>query len=195
MVRLDYDSVSAMNSERNSPPSGTAIGRTNRHRRKGTPNGMRSLSGLTETILAPALRGRVNILAKLITHWPELAGEVAGWSQPVDIQFSGKKRSDGVLVLSIRSGTGPQTQMMSTYLCDSVNQLAGYAMVSRIRLIQNLSADTDNLAESASLAEAPVIDEATQSKLEQKLSQVNSPELRAALLKLGQAVHNGQKTD
>ena len=137
----------------------------------------------------------MNILAKLITHWPELAGEVAGWSQPVDIQFSGKKRSDGVLVLSIRSGTGPQTQMMSTYLCDSVNQLAGYAMVSRIRLIQNLSAETDNLAESASLAEAPVIDEATQSKLEQKLSQVNSPELRAALLKLGQAVHNGQKTD
>ncbi len=191
MVRADYDSVSAMNNKRNSPSSGVPSARTGRHRQAG----MRSLSGLTETILGPVLRGRVNILAKLITHWPELAGEVASWSHPVDIQFSGNRRSDGVLVLSIRSGTGPQTQMMSSYLCDSVNQLAGYAMVSRIRLVQNLSMQADRQTESQIADEPPVIDEIVQNRLEQKLGQVNSPELRAALLKLGQAVHNGQKTD
>ncbi len=173
--------------ERNSPPYG----------RSGTPRkrGMRSLSGLTETLLAPALRGRVTILAKIITHWPELAGEAASWSQPIDIQFSGRQKSDGVLVLSIRSGTGPQTQMMTKTLCDAINSLAGYAMVSRIRLVQNLSAPVIEESAPQNLSDDLPFDEVAHNKLEQKLATINSPELRAALLKLGKTVNSRQKTD
>jgi len=187
MIKAEYASVIAMTSERNSP----RFGRTSTPRRKG----MRSLSGLTETLLGPALRGRVAILGKIITHWPELAGEAASWSQPIDIQFSGKQKSDGVLVLSIRSGTGPQTQMMTRTLCDSINSLAGYAMVSRIRLVQNLPAPVFEESAPDSVSDEASFDEVAQSKLEHKLSTINSPELRAALLKLGQTVNSRQKTD
>lgn len=158
-----------------------------RHHQRKRSTRLRPLSGLAEKLVGPGLQKRSRFLAKLIADWPVIAGEASAFCLPVDVQFQGNKRLDGTLVISCVSGRGPQLQMLSQELVIQVNRCLGFAAVGRIRLRQDLI--------RPAAGQSPPHDTATPEaaalnlhQLEQATSEIKSPELRAALIRLGQNI-------
>ncbi|MEC7208986.1 MAG: DciA family protein [Pseudomonadota bacterium] len=148
---------------------------------------LRPLSSLTEKLVAPGLQKRSRFLAKLISDWPVIAGDVAMYCLPVDLQFPKHKRMDGTLVLSVVSGRAPQLQMMSRDLIIQINRSLGFAAVGRIRLRQDLIRPAAALPDDQGETEAPQ-DTMNLHQLETATSGIQSPELRAALIRLGRNI-------
>ena len=150
---------------------------------------LRPLSQLTERLVGPGLQKRSRFLAKLIGDWSDIAGEAASYCLPVDLQFPNNKRIDGTVVLSVVSGRGPKVQMMSQTLITQMNRSFGFAAVSRIRLRQDMVrasiTEYDKLAHETGHEQQGAVPLHT---LEKVTSQIQSPELRAALIRLGRNI-------
>ena len=147
-------------------------------------NRMARLSTMVEGMVAPSAQARGFVISRLISHWPEIVGDIAEWCQPASLSFDRGKRNDGVLKLAITYGRGPQAQAMSAQIIDRVNAAFGYNAVSRITLVQSLSplAKAESTVQSTTPADTSASDIWS---LDEKLNAVASPELRAALRRLG----------
>lgn len=147
---------------------------------------MQNLSRLTESLITPAMRKRGYALAKIIANWPDIAGEAADWCIPVNISYVENSQRSATLTLSVVSGRGPQLQALSAAIIESINSLYGYAAIARIKLKQDLvytPKDTTLETTSQSL-EANI----SLGELEKATARIQSPEIRAALIRLGQAI-------
>jgi hypothetical protein len=145
-------------------------------------NKMRRLSTMIEPMVAPSANERGFAISRLISHWHDIVGDTAAWCRPADIHFPRGSRNNGTLKLQITSGRGPQAQAMSAQIIDQVNAAFGYQAVGRITLVQNLppSAPKTPLKKPATISDAPDV-----WTLDEKLKHIKSPELRAALRRLG----------
>ena len=166
-------------------------------------NKMARLSSLVDDMIEPSVRKRGFVLSRLVSNWRHIAGDIADWCKPVELKLDKNTHKDGVLKLSITSGRGPQAQSMAPQIIDRVNAAFGYAAVSRITLIQTMSnaggpnaggpnagphefspfgQSQDDLTEHAKSKPQEKNDVWT---LDEKLANIKSPELRAALRRLG----------
>jgi hypothetical protein len=154
-------------------------------------NKMRRLSTMIEPMVAPSANERGFAISRLISHWPDIVGDTAAWCRPADIQFPRGSRNNGTLKLQIASGRGPQAQAMSAQIIDQVNAAFGYQAVGRITLVQNLPPSTPKTPpkKPATISDAPDI-----WTLDEKLKHIKSPELRAALRRLGGPVGEDEGT-
>lgn len=152
-------------------------------------NKMRRLSTMIEPMVAPSANERGFAISRLISHWHDIVGDTAAWCRPADIQFPRGSRNNGTLKLQIASGRGPQAQAMSAQIIDQVNAAFGYQAVGRIALVQNLPPSTPKTPpkKPATISDAPDI-----WTLDEKLKHIKSPELRAALRRLGGPVGEGE---
>ena len=145
-------------------------------------NKMRRLSTMIEPMVAPSANERGFAISRLISHWHDIVGDTAAWCRPADIHFPRGSRNNGTLKLQITSGRGPQAQAMSAQIIGQVNAAFGYQAVGRITLVQNLPPSTPKTPpkKPATISDAPDI-----WTLDEKLKHIKSPELRAALRRLG----------
>ena len=145
-------------------------------------NKMRRLSTMIEPMVAPSANERGFAISRLISHWHDIVGDTAAWCRPTDIHFPRGSRNNGTLKLQITSGRGPQAQAMSAQIIDQVNAAFGYQAVGRITLVQNLPPSTPKTPpkKPATISDAPDI-----WTLDEKLKHIKSPDLRAALRRLG----------
>ena len=145
-------------------------------------NKMRRLSTMIEPMVAPSANERGFAISRLISHWHDIVGDTAAWCRPTDIHFPRGSRNNGTLKLQIASGRGPQAQAISAQIIDQVNAAFGYQAVGRITLVQNLPPSTPKTPpkKPATISDAPDI-----WTLDEKLKHIKSPELRAALRRLG----------
>ena len=146
---------------------------------------LRPLSQLTEKLVGPSLHKRSRFLAKLVSDWPNIAGEAASYCLPVDLQFQNNKRMCGTVVLSVVSGRGPQIQMMSQTLITQMNRCFGFAAVGRIKLRQDMVQITKTEFDASDHQIDFEGDTVPLHTLEKVTSQIKNPELRAALIRLG----------
>ena len=145
-------------------------------------NKMRQLSTMIEPMVAPSARERGFAISRIITHWHQTVGDLSDWCRPADIHFPRGSRNNGTLKLQIASGRGPQAQAMSPQIIDAVNASFGYRAVDRITIVQSLapvSQITKIQTPNAISGDKNVW------ALDEKLKSIKSPELRAALRRLG----------
>ena len=154
-------------------------------------NKMRRLSTKIEPMVAPSANERGFAISRLISHWHDIVGDTAAWCRPADIHFPRGSRNNGTLKLQISSGRGPQAQAMSAQIIDQVNAAFGYQAVGSITLVQNLPPSTPKTPpkKPATISDAPDI-----WTLDEKLKHIKSPELRAALRRLGGPVGEDEGT-
>src|SRR6056300_690519 len=145
-------------------------------------NKMRRLSTMIEPMVAPSANERGFAISRLISHWHDIVGDTAAWCRPADIHFPRGSRNNGTLKLQIASGRGPQAQAMSAQIIDQVNAAFGYQAVGRITLVQNLPPPTPKTPPKKPATISDALDIWT---LDEKLKHIKSPELRAALRRLG----------
>ena len=151
---------------------------------------------MIDPMIAPSARARGFTIGRILSQWPDIVGEMASWCRPDAVAFPRDSRTDGTLKLQIASGRGPQAQAMSQVIIDRVNANFGYQAISRISLVQTL---VDQPA-SPPPAPAPATEPQDIWTLDDKLKDVKSPELRAALRRLGSPVgspvsHDDDSTD
>ena len=138
---------------------------------------------LTQRIRA-AGESRGFAIARLLTHWDEIAGVAAAKiTKPVKVSY-GREGFGATLTLLVSSCHAPMVQMDLPKLIDRVNAAYGYAAITRIALTQTATAgfaegqtpfsgpaglvppDPALTAKAATLAE-PIHDETLRHALEQ----------------------------
>lgn len=98
--------------------------------------GFERADGLLAQRIRTAGEGRGFAVARLLTHWAEVAGPgLAEHTRPVRITY-GREGFGATLVLLVRGAVAPMVEAGLPALKDRVNAAYGYAAVSRIRLTQ-----------------------------------------------------------
>jgi hypothetical protein len=149
-------------------------------------NKMKRLSTMIDPMIAPSAKARGFAIGRIVSHWHDIVGDVSSWCRPDAVSFPRDSRTDGTLRLRIASGRGPQAQALSDVIIDRVNANFGYRAISRISLVQTLSKPVHPV----SAKPAPELNQTQHDiwTLDDKLKDVKSPELRAALRRLGSPV-------
>lgn len=123
-------------------------------------------------------------VARLLTHWPEIAGdELARVTRPVKVGYS-RDGFGATLTLLTASAQAPMVQMQLPGLRERVNACYGYAAISRISLTQTAPggfAEGRAAFGPAPRVEPPVADPALRRQASATAEGVRDDGLRAAL--------------
>jgi hypothetical protein len=158
--------------------------------------GFEAASGLVKAPIRAAGEARGFVLARLLTHWRDIAGdEVAGLTRPAKMTY-GREGMGATLVLMVASAHAPMVQMMLPRIKDRVNAAYGYAAVSRISLTQTT---TGGFAEAQAAFDGPrplpPVDPEAQRIATEATAGVGNTDLRSALEALGKSILTRQKPE
>jgi hypothetical protein len=134
-------------------------------------------------------------VARLLTHWAEIAGEeMAKATLPVRVGY-GREGLGATLTLLVRGALAPQVEMEKERLRTRVNAVYGYNAIARIVLTQ--TAPVGFAEGQASFAPAPkptpAEDPAIAARAAETAAEVRDPALRDALEALARNVLNRRK--
>jgi len=105
-------------------------------RRHSSTRGFERASGLVQSRIRTASQSRGFAVARVLTHWTEVAGpEIAAISRPVEVSY-GRNGMGATLVLLTTGAQGPMLEMQKTAIMDRVNACYGYRAITRVRLTQ-----------------------------------------------------------
>lgn len=160
-----------------------------------TPNtrrmrGFEAAAGLVRDPIRAVGEARGFAVARLLTHWAEVAGEqTAAITRPVKMGY-GRDGMGATLTLLVSSAHAPMVQMDLPRLRERVNAVYGYNAVSRISLTQ--TAPTGFAEGQASFSAAPkpatAPDPAIVAQAAATAEGVSDPGLKAALAALAQNI-------
>lgn len=157
------------------------------HRRRG----FEPAFGLMKDSVRVAGESRGFAVARLLTHWAEVAGEeMARKTRPVKIGY-GKGGMGATLTLLVKAAEAPMVQMALPVLKERVNAVYGYAAVNHIHLTQTAATGfAEGQAEfTPAPPKAPVeIDPAVRAEAQEVADGVADPALRTALEQLAQNI-------
>jgi hypothetical protein len=146
--------------------------------------------GLVKEAVRTAGEARGFVVARLLTHWAEVAGdEMARKTRPVKIGY-GKGGMGATLTLLVKASEAPMVQMALPVLKERVNAVYGYSAISHIHLTQTAATGfADGQAEfvpAPKAAKAP--DPATRAQAQAAAGEVADQDLRAALEQLAENI-------
>lgn len=149
--------------------------------------GLMSIAVPSERVTRPVFGKHGFAGGALVVDWPAIVGSaVASHTLPVRIKFPPKDRAEGTLVVKVDSGAfALELQHLEPLVLERINGYFGWKAVARLKLQQGPLPERPKpkQALAAPLAAAPAGD---------RLAEVEDPELRAVLERLGR--HVGART-
>ena len=128
--------------------------------------------------------------AGLVTHWPEIIGaELARGCQPDMLRFPKGERSDGTLTLRCIGALALEIQHQSPYLIERINSYFGYRAIARLKLIQG----SLRRRPPRTTVKLPPLTPADRAATEASLASLPDSEIKDALRRLGEAIHQRAK--
>jgi len=152
--------------------------------------GFEATGGLLRQHIRTAGEKRGFAVARLLTHWAEIAGEdLARVTRPVKVGY-GREGMGATLTLLTTGAVAPMVEMQKERLREKVNAAYGYAAISRILLTQTAASGfAEGQAEFTPAPKAPPPpDPAILAKAAKTAAPVNDPDLRAALEAMAQNI-------
>lgn len=156
--------------------------------RRGT--GLRPLAASLGGVAKRAFGRRGFAEAGLITDWASIVGpELAAACQPERLSFPPGKREGGTLRILVAGGVATELQHMEPMVLDRINGHFGYRAVTRLTLVHNPAGagKRSRLGGTATRGDATPDVQALQ-RLDERISIVEDPEIRAALARIGRAI-------
>lgn len=136
-------------------------------------------------------------VAKLLTHWDEIAGPgIAGATRPVKVHY-GREGLGATLTLLVSSAMAPIVQMQLPKLIDRVNAAYGYAAIARIALTQTATtgfAEGQTPFSGPPPASAKMPDPVLTEQAQDLAKPIHDESLRSALELLGQNILTRRKS-
>jgi len=146
---------------------------------------MRSLAADLARVAKPVLGKRGFAEGQLVAQWADIVGaDLARRLLPEKLSFSRGERRDGTLRLRVEPAFALEAQHREPQILERINAFFGYRAVARLALIQG---PVTSSARAAPPPQAP-LPEADRRAVAQRVEAVDNPELREALLRLGEAV-------
>jgi hypothetical protein len=152
--------------------------------------------GLMKDPVRVAGEARGFAVARLLTHWSEVAGEdLARKTRPVKISY-GKGGLGATLTLLVRSAEAPMVQMALPQLIQRANAVYGYAAINHIHLTQTAPIGfAEGQAEFTPASKPPKApDPAILTKAHEAAEGVTDTSLRSALEQLAQNILTRPRT-
>ena len=151
--------------------------------------------GLMAREVRAAGESRGFAVAKLLTHWEEVAGkDLAAVTRPVKVGY-GREGFGATLTLLVRGAAAPVVEMQKEALRARVNAVYGYNAIARIVLTQ--TAATGFAEGQAQFVQAPKAppppDPVLEAQAKAAAGGVADDGLRAALERLGQNILTRRK--
>lgn len=157
--------------------------------------GFEPASGLLKERIRTAGESRGFAVARLLTHWPEIAGaDLARITRPVKVGY-GREGMGATLTLLVSAAQAPMVQMDLPRLKDKVNAVYGYAAIARIMLTQTAATGfAEGQAQFAPAAPKPrIMTQETLAEAARVAAPVQDDTLRAALEALAQNILTRRK--
>lgn len=157
-------------------------------RKAGQGKGFRRTASLLAKQIREAGESRGFAVARVLTHWAEIAGpELAAITRPVDIRY-GRQGLGATLTILTTGSNAPIVEMQKERVRERVNACYGYAAISQVRVTQ--TAATGFAEGRVAFAPAPKPEPAvpaplTASKSREMAASVDDDALRVALTDLG----------
>ena len=104
---------------------------------------MTRLSRLVDGMVAPSVRQRGFVISRVVSQWRYIAGDMADWSRPAQLNLS--RKGGGTLKVAIASGFGPIALQMKPSIIDRVNAAFGYRAVEDVTFVQTLPPQRESL--------------------------------------------------
>jgi hypothetical protein len=159
--------------------------------------GFEAASGLLKDQVRVAGESRGFAVARLLTHWSEIAGEqMAAITRPVKVGY-GREGMGATLTLLVQAAQAPMVQMDLPRLKERVNAVYGYNAIARISLTQ--TAATGFAEGQAQFLPAPAAkpaasDPALQAEAARTAAPIKDEGLRTALEALAQNILTRRKS-
>lgn len=157
--------------------------------------GFEAASGLLKEQIRTVGESRGFAVARLLTHWPEVAGEdMARCTRPVKVGY-GREGMGASLTLLTTGAMAPLVEMQKEKLRDRVNAIYGYAAISRILITQTASTGfAEGQAEFMAAPKAKAAaDPAILAEAARTTAPIQNDALRQALEALGQNILTRRK--
>lgn len=160
----------------------------------------RKLSELIGKVLEPIVARRTGMQVELLAGWKEMVGEeFASTTRPEKIDWPRRAHEDdpfepGTLVVACEPASALFFQHELGPIVERTNQFFGFEAIKRVRIRQKpVSSGPDKLATSGKLSNEE------ERRLEGALSDIDDPELRETLSRLGRGVmlrnkHSGEQS-
>lgn len=175
-------------SHKSNSAAGARAAKTSGPRRDATTRGMLAASACAKDTLRSAAGRRGIAEARLITHWPEIAGEaLAAASRPVRVKPPRGVSLGGVLVLAVDGARASEIEHAIPQVIEKVNAFYGYGAVTEVKLTQSVgSASSLSLKPKRPRAIRPEeLPKERRAQLTAMTKPIESDALRDALQRLG----------
>ena len=105
-------------------------------KRRASTKGFKRTSTLLTDRIRTASESRGFAVSRLLTHWPEIAGEdIAGIARPVNVSY-GRGGFGATLTVLTTGAQAPMLEMQKEKLRVKVNVVYGYNAIARVRITQ-----------------------------------------------------------
>jgi hypothetical protein len=159
--------------------------------------GFEAASGLLKDQVRVAGESRGFAVARLLTHWTEIAGEqMAAITRPVKVGY-GREGMGATLTLLVQAAQAPMVQMDLPRLKERVNAVYGYNAIARISLTQTAAtgfAEGQAQFLPAAPAKPAAPDPALQAEAARTAAPIKDEGLRTALEALAQNILTRRKS-
>ena len=156
-----------------------------------TPKNAKSVTELLGKVLEPVLARRTGMRLDLVRAWSELAGhEFAKTTRPEKIEWPRRRNEDdpfepATLIVACEPAAALFFQHEQSMVIDRVNLFFGFQAIKRIKIMQKPVLPIDGAGPVQPESKLARHDEA---KLSQLIADIDDPELKETLKKLGSGV-------
>jgi hypothetical protein len=97
---------------------------------------MKPLAKITENIVEKSISRLGAIQTHIFLNWQDIAGQYADVTFPEKIRLSKNKNSDGLIIIKVQNGFGPEIQQAIPFLLNQINARYGFKAISKIKITQ-----------------------------------------------------------
>jgi hypothetical protein len=97
---------------------------------------MKPLAKITENIVEKSISRLGAIQTHIFLNWQDIAGQYANLTFPEKIRLSKNKNSNGLIIIKVQNGFGPEIQLAIPFLLNQINARYGFKAISKIKIIQ-----------------------------------------------------------
>ena len=97
---------------------------------------MKLLAKITENIVEKSISRLGAIQTHIFLNWQDIAGQYANVTFPEKIRLSKNKNSEGLIIIKVQNGFGPEIQQAIPFLLNQINARYGFKAISKIKITQ-----------------------------------------------------------
>jgi hypothetical protein len=97
---------------------------------------MKPLAKITENIVEKSISRLGAVQTHIFLNWQDIAGQYADVTFPEKIRLSKNKNSEGLIIIKVQNGFGPEIQQAIPFLVNQINARYGFKAISKIKITQ-----------------------------------------------------------